>query len=67
MKELNTFQRRTKMNSYNKKLKLLSRDLRKNMIDAELLLWSKLQDKQISVLQFYSKKPIVNFTVILQI
>ncbi len=53
MKELNTFQRRTKMNSYNKKLKLLSRDLRKNMIDAELLLWSKLQDKQISVLQFY--------------
>ncbi|MBJ8425690.1 MULTISPECIES: DUF559 domain-containing protein [Acinetobacter] len=55
------------MNSYNKKLKLLSRDLRKNMIDAELLLWSKLQDKQISVLQFYSKKPIVNFTVILQI
>lgn len=33
------------MQPYNKNLKQLSRDLRNNMTDAELLLWSKLQHK----------------------
>lgn len=51
------------MQPYNKKLKQLSRDLRNNMTDAELLLWSKLRRKQILGLQFYRQKPILNYIV----
>ncbi|PVZ90402.1 hypothetical protein C9426_02150 [Serratia sp. S1B] len=51
------------MQPYNKNLKLLSRDLRSNMTDAEQLLWQRLRRKQILGLQFYRKKPILNFIV----
>ena len=51
------------MQPYNKNLKQLSRDLRNNMTDAELLLWSKLRRKQILGLQFYRQKPILNYIV----
>lgn len=51
------------MQPYNKNLKQLSRDLRNNMTDAELLLWSKLRCKQILGLQFYRQKPILNYIV----
>ncbi|WEI17350.1 endonuclease domain-containing protein [Acinetobacter proteolyticus] len=51
------------MRPYNKKLKQPSRDLRKNMTDAEQLLWQRIRRKQILGLQFYRQKPILNFIV----
>ena len=51
------------MKSYNKNLKLPSRDLRINMTDAEQLLWQRIRRKQILGLQFYRQKPILNFIV----
>jgi very-short-patch-repair endonuclease len=48
------------MLSYNKSLKQLSRNLRRNMTDAEMLLWSKLRGKQLKGLQFYRQKIIDN-------
>ncbi len=51
------------MLSYNKNLKQLSRNLRRNMTDAERLLWSKLRSKQIKGLQFYRQKIIDNYIV----
>lgn len=51
------------MKSYNKNLKLPSRDLRSNMTDAEQLLWQRLRRKQILGLLFYRQKPILNFIV----
>ena len=51
------------MQPYNKNLKLPSRDLRKNMTDAEQLLWQRIRRKQILGLQFYRQKPILNFIV----
>lgn len=51
------------MRSYNKNLKLPSRDLRNNMTDAEQMLWQRLRRKQILGLQFYRQKPILNFIV----
>ena len=51
------------MKPYNKNLKQPSRDLRKNMTDAEQLLWQRLRRKQILGLQFYRQKPILNFIV----
>ncbi|MCH7289951.1 endonuclease domain-containing protein [Acinetobacter genomosp. 15BJ] len=51
------------MRPYNKKLKQSSRDLRKNMTDAEQLLWQRIRRKQILGLQFYRQKPILNFIV----
>lgn len=51
------------MKLYNKNLKQPARDLRNNMTDAELLLWSKLRRKQILGLQFYRQKPILNYIV----
>ncbi|MFW2078726.1 endonuclease domain-containing protein [Acinetobacter sp. ULE_I010] len=51
------------MKPYNKNLKQPARDLRNNMTDAELLLWSKLRRKQILGLQFYRQKPLLNFIV----
>ncbi len=50
------------MLSYNKDLKQLSRrNLRKNMTDAELLLWSKLRGKQLKERQFNRQKIIDNY------
>jgi very-short-patch-repair endonuclease len=51
------------MKSYNKNLKLPSRDLRSNMTDAEHCLWRRLRRKQILGLQFYRQKPILSFIV----
>jgi very-short-patch-repair endonuclease len=48
---------------YNRNLKEYSRRLRKNMTDAEKLLWSKIKDKQMKGYQFYRQKPIGNFIV----
>lgn len=48
---------------YNKKLKNYSRALRKNMTEAEKLLWSKLRRKQIKDYQFYRQKIIGNCIV----
>lgn len=41
------------MLNYNKNLKPIAQKLRKNMTDAEKLLWSRVRMKQISGLQFY--------------
>lgn len=49
------------MQPYNKTLKQASRDLRKNMTDAESLLWSRLRRKQILGVQFYRQKSLLNF------
>jgi very-short-patch-repair endonuclease len=46
------------MQLYNPKLKHLSQELRKNMTDAEKLLWSKLRMKQLKGLMFSRQKPI---------
>jgi len=48
---------------YNKNLKTLSRNLRKNMTDAEILLWSKIRRKQLRGYQFYRQRIIGNYVV----
>jgi very-short-patch-repair endonuclease len=48
---------------YNKKLKDNARALRKNMIDAERLLWSRIRRKQLKGRQFYRQKIIGNYIV----
>ena len=48
---------------YNRKLKNLARHLRKNMTDAERLLWSKIRKKQIAGYQFYRQRPIGKYIV----
>jgi very-short-patch-repair endonuclease len=48
---------------YNKNLKELARELRKNMTDAERFLWSKLRRKQLKEYQFYRQKNIGNYIV----
>ena len=48
---------------YNRKLKTLSRQLRKNMTDAEEVLWSKIRLKQLKDCQFYRQKIIGNYIV----
>ncbi len=48
---------------YNKKLKKYSRELRKNMTEAEKLLWSKIRKKQLKNCQFYRQKIIGNYIV----
>jgi len=48
---------------YNKKLKNTARTLRKNMTDAERLLWSKIRRKEIKGYQFYRQKTIGDYIV----
>jgi very-short-patch-repair endonuclease len=48
---------------YNKNLKLYSRELRKNMTDAEKLLWYKIRGRQLKGYQFYRQKIIGNYIV----
>jgi very-short-patch-repair endonuclease len=48
---------------YNTKLKRYSQELRKNMTDAERLLWSKLRRKQLRDFQFYRQRSIGNYIV----
>ena len=51
------------MLSYNKGLKEYSKTLRKNMTDAERLIWSKLKSSQLKGYQFNRQKPIGNYIV----
>lgn len=51
------------MLEYNKKHIERTRELRKNMTDEEVLLWSKLRKKQMKNAQFYRQKPIGNYIV----
>jgi very-short-patch-repair endonuclease len=48
---------------YNKNLKHLARELRKNMTDAERHLWSRIRRKQLKNYQFYRQKNIGNYIV----
>ncbi|MBI3599936.1 MAG: DUF559 domain-containing protein [Nitrospinae bacterium] len=48
---------------YNIKLKKYSQELRKQMTDAERLLWSKIRGKQLKGLQFYRQRIIGNYIV----
>lgn len=48
---------------YNKKLKNTSRTLRKNMTNAERILWSRIRRKQLKGCQFYRQKIIGNYIV----
>ena len=54
---------RINMKPYNRNLKQPSRKLRKNMTDAERLLWSRVRRKQIQGVQFYRQKPLGNYIV----
>jgi very-short-patch-repair endonuclease len=51
------------MLSYDKQLKTLSQHLRKNMTDAENMLWLKLRRKQLKGYPFYRQKIIGNYIV----
>lgn len=51
------------MLKYQKHLKHFSRQLRKNMTDAEQTLWAKLRRKQLKGTQFYRQKPIGSYIV----
>jgi len=46
---------------YSGNLKVLSRQLRKNLTDAERLLWLKIKRRQIKNYQFTRQKPIGNY------
>ena len=48
---------------YNKKLKPLARELRKNMTDAEKRLWAKIRMRQMGGHQFYRQRAIGNYIV----
>ncbi|OGC43312.1 hypothetical protein A2Y85_05200 [candidate division WOR-3 bacterium RBG_13_43_14] len=48
---------------YNLKLKPLARALRKNMTDAERVLWFNIRQKQIKRFQFYRQKIIGSYIV----
>ena len=48
---------------FNKKLKIRARELRKNMTDAERLLWSRIRRKQLEGYQFYRQKNIRDYIV----
>ncbi|UCB52350.1 MAG: endonuclease domain-containing protein [Candidatus Zixiibacteriota bacterium] len=48
---------------YNKRLKGNARVLRRNMTDAERLLWSRIRRKQLKAYQFYRQKIIGNYIV----
>ena len=48
---------------YNRTLKENARTLRKQMTDAEIVLWSRLRGKQVLDVAFYRQKPILNHVV----
>ena len=48
---------------YNKQNKRNSQLLRRNLTEAEALLWSRLRRKQLCGIQFYRQKPILNYIV----
>lgn len=51
------------MENYSRQLKQPSRNLRKNMTDAEKKLWSKIKNKQLLGMQFYRQKPLLDYIV----
>ena len=51
------------MRAYDEHLKPLSRKLRRQMTDAERLLWAHLRGRQILGVQFYSQRPIGPYIV----
>ncbi len=51
------------MRHYNTNLKPNARRLRREMTDAETLLWSRIRRKQILGVQFYRQKPIGRYIV----
>ncbi len=51
------------MLNYNKNLMELARELRKNMTDAEKLLWSRISRRQVSGYQFYRQRIIGDYIV----
>jgi len=51
------------MLSYNQKLKEISRQLRKNMTNAEKRLWAKIRMRQLQGYQFYRQKPVGDYIV----
>ncbi len=51
------------MLKYEPWLKSYSRELRKNMTDAEMYLWDKLRRKQLKGRQFFRQRPIGNYIV----
>jgi very-short-patch-repair endonuclease len=46
------------MLKYDASLKEKAQQLRKNLTDSELTLWSRLRNKQLAGVQFYRQKPI---------
>jgi very-short-patch-repair endonuclease len=48
---------------YNARLKGPSRDLRKNMTEAESILWAKIRNKRIRGFIFYRQKPFGEYIV----
>jgi len=48
---------------YRKSLKKFSRELRKNMTEAEKIMWQKIRRKQLKGYQFYRQKIIGNYIV----
>ena len=48
---------------YNENLKQHSRQLRKNMTDAERQLWAKIRMRQLKGYQFYRQKPIGDYII----
>jgi very-short-patch-repair endonuclease len=51
------------MLKYNAHLKDKARQLRKNLTDSEVALWSRLRNKQLLGIQFYRQKPIGEYIV----
>lgn len=51
------------MLDYSRNLKQPARDLRKNMTDAERVLWSRLRGQQLHGVQFYRQKPLGPYIV----
>ena len=48
---------------FNKELKTLARQLRKNMTEAESFLWQRIRRKQLKGRQFYRQRNIGNYIV----
>jgi len=48
---------------FNKNLKTLARELRKNMTEAETFLWQRIRRKQLKGRQFYRQKNIGDYIV----
>ena len=51
------------MLKYDNSLKHIARELRKNMTDAEKLLWSRIRRRQLSGYQFYRQRIIGSYIV----